>query len=115
MDEGEKRLTLPYEEPYSDTTQIEPIQPLLYALPDPPCLLLPLPLQHALRNSSHRRIVPLFNILKQRSERFVVVVHFWRVLQVPRRRRKVSPFERYAEFVRWWRAKEGAIGREIVS
>ena len=72
-------LTLSDQKTYPYPTQVEPIQPFLYALTDPSGLLLSLPLKHPLGDRRHRRVVALLDVLEDPGEAIVVVMHLGRI------------------------------------
>jgi hypothetical protein len=83
-------LTLSYQEAYTYSTHVEPVEPLLNALPNPSGLLLSLPLQHTLRNGGDGGVVSLFYVLEKPCKAVIVFVYFRGILCIERRWRKVS-------------------------
>lgn len=72
-----RRLTLPDQEPNANTRHVKPIEPRLDIEPNILRVLFPLPLQHTLCHSRHRRVVSLLDGLEKFRKVLVVLVHFW--------------------------------------
>ena len=71
-------LTLSDEKPDPDPRHVKPIKPRLYIDPNIPRVMRPLPLEHALRDGRHRRIVPLLDQLERARKLPIVFLHFGR-------------------------------------
>ena len=73
-------LTLTDEEPDPNTRHVEPVQPRLDVEPDLASLLAALPLEDALGDGGHRRVVALLDVFESLCERAVVLAHLGRPL-----------------------------------
>jgi hypothetical protein len=73
-----ERPTLSNQETNTDSTHVEPIQPILYVQADISLVDRFLPFKDTLRDGSDGGVVSSFDVLEQFREAGVVVVKFWR-------------------------------------
>lgn len=72
-----RKRTLADEKADAYTRHVKAVQPMLHVEVDVAGILAPLPLEHALRDGRHCRVVPPLDHLERLREGAIVLAHFW--------------------------------------